>query len=123
METALNQITELHKVVYGLPDLAEKNVLGIIPLTDDFERSSKSTNRNAFNVALRIIIPEMFQQALYEYEDVAPLIKAKMEALRLELKGENKGYDLLLQSEKWLYPDAEHRDTGVDMTYSIQYAP
>src|SRR5689334_24097533 len=100
--------------------LSKTNVLAIIPRSDEFERSSKTTTRNRLLFAIRYVVPQAFEQALLEYETVAPLIKAKMAA---DLKWGGLAYDTLLQNETWLYPDSEHPDTGIDLNYQIEYAP
>lgn len=120
METALKEITALKGVSFGLTDIGADKILEIIPMTDPFERSSKTTNKNALEFVLRVICPAMVQSALYEYEDLAPLIKAKMVANR---KWDGLAYDTILQQEKWLWADAQHPDTGVDMHYVIEYDP
>lgn len=117
---ALEQIGDIDEVVYGMAELGKKNSAAIVPNLDDFSRSSKTTRRAIFMFAIRTIVPEMHQQALYEYEDLAPQIKAVMNA---DKTWTGLAYDTILQSEKWLYPDALHPDTGVDINYLIEYKP
>lgn len=115
---ALETIGDIDHVVYGMAVLGEKNVAAIVPNVDDFSRSSKLTKRGALMFAIRTIVPEMHQQALYEYEDLAPQIKSAMAA---DKTWGGLAYDTILQSEKWLYPDSEHADTGVDINYLVEY--
>lgn len=120
METALKEISPLIDVFFGMAPLGKSDALAIVPSQDDFIRSTKLDRRNSLNVAIRYVVKEAFQQALYEYEDVAPLIKAKMDSNRT---WDGIAYDTILQNERWLYPDSEHPDTGVDLNYVIEYAP
>lgn len=120
METALKEISPLIDVYFGMAPLGKADAMAIIPSQDDFIRSSKLTTRNSLNVAIRYVVQQAFQDPLYEYEDVAPLIKAKMDSNRT---WDGIAYDTILQNERWLYPDSEHPDTGVDLNYVIEYAP
>lgn len=120
MEAALNEITALETGGYGMASLKEKNSVAIVPSKNAHDRSSKLTDRDDFIFQLRVVVSAKFQQALYEYEDVAQLIKAKMDANR---KWGGLAYDTKLGDEDWFYPDENHPDTGVNMNYTIEYDP
>jgi hypothetical protein len=128
IEAGLKTITQLDTVYFGMPPLDEIRVIGIIPMLDPHERLSKVGNKEqSLQFALRYQGEKGTVHALYQYEDLAPVIKAKMDELRnthrLGGAGEKLWRDLILQSEKWLYPDSEHPETGVDLNYVVEYAP
>lgn len=117
---ALEQLDAVDKVMFGIANPGERNVIAIVPALDEFTRSSKLTHRSTLSFAIRTVVPEMHQQSLYEYEDVAPQIKTAMNA---DKTWGGLVYDTILQSEKWLYPDAQWNGTGVDINYVIEYKP
>lgn len=114
-------VTILEEIFLGTarPNLTKTHA-AIVPVQDDFQRSSKLTERSSLAFAVRVVVPEMHQQALLEYEDMAPLIKNAMKA---DKTWGGLAYDTLLQNEKWLYADAIHPDVGVDLNYIVEYQP
>lgn len=126
IETALKEIEHLslRTVYFGRAPVGETDVIAIIPAEDDYQRSFKgaTTNEHSLAFTLRYVIAEALQPALMQYEDVAPLIKAKMEELRTDLKAAKEIREMAPQSEKWIYADADHPDTGVDLNYVVFYS-